>query len=440
MDSAFAQSQIEQHGASMPALAGARHDWLSALRAESLAAFRARGLPDARDERWKYSALRALAQRPRLPGDREAYGRRVPEAVLDFPGPAAARLVFVHGSYRPELSQLGAPVDGLTVTPLRDLLEHDAPELRFFLSRHFRESHEGFARLNTAYAADGAVIGVAPGARIEAPLHLVFLGAPAEHELAWYARNLVDVGEGASLSVVEHYLGAGAHGQLGNVVNQVSLQAGARLAWVRAQEEDEGALLVARSEFELAATACLDLHALELGGGFSHHELVVRLAGDGSRVSARGLFALHGRQHADCQVQVTHAARDTTSDVLWRGVADGRARAVFQGAIEVQAGADGSDARLSNKNLLLSPHAEIDTKPVLEIRADEVKASHGATVGQLDEQALFYLRSRGVPLAAARNMLTYGFCRSVLEGIAPDAWREHFAARLAAHLPDGGAT
>jgi Fe-S cluster assembly protein SufD len=281
------------------------------------------------------------------------------------------------------------------------------------------------------------VIRVAPGARIAEPLHLLFLGAPADGDLAWYARNLVEVGEDASLAVIEHYLGAGPHGQLGNVVNQASLQPGARLDWLRVQDEDERATLIVRSEFQLAERAQLALHPLELGAGFARHDLVVELAGAGASVTARGLCALNGRQHGDTQIDVSHAARDTTSDLLWRGIADGRARAVFQGAITVQPGADGSDARLSNKNLLLSPHAEIDTKPVLEIHADEVKAAHGATVGQLDEQALFYLRSRGVPLAVARTMLTYGFCRSVLDGIEPAAWREFCVGRLAARLPAG---
>jgi Fe-S cluster assembly protein SufD len=267
MDSAFGQSQIDQHGALAPELAGARHAWLAALRHEALDAFATRGLPDARDEHWKYSALRALAQRPRAPGDAGALARPIPGTTLSFPAEAVARLVFVHGVFRADLSTLGAGSEALTIAPLSAALEQDASGLRFFLSRHFREPHQGFARLNTAFASDGAVIRVAPGARIEQPVHLVFVGAPAESELAWYARNLIELGEGATLHVVEHYVGAGAHGQLGNVVNQVSLQAGARLAWLRAQEEDEGALLVGRSEFQLAARARLDLHQVELGAG-----------------------------------------------------------------------------------------------------------------------------------------------------------------------------
>jgi len=156
-----------------------------------------------------------------------------------------------------------------------------------------------------------------------------------------------------------------------------------------------------------------DLHAL-FGSRLQRHDLGVMLDGAQARYAARGVFVLGGRQHADVHLEVTHATRDTGSDVLWRGVADQRARGILHGAITVAAGADGADARLETKNLLLSPHAEIDAQPVLEIYADEVKASHGATVGQLDQRALFYMRSRGLPAATARRLLIAGFCREVV--------------------------
>jgi Fe-S cluster assembly protein SufD len=152
------------------------------------------------------------------------------------------------------------------------------------------------------------------------------------------------------------------------------------------------------------------------------------------------VFALRGRQHADTHLDVRHAARNTISDVLWRGVADERARGVFHGAITVAAGADGADANLSNKNLLLSPHAEIDTQPVLEIYADEVKAAHGATVGKLDEQAMFYLRTRGLPPDAARHLLIAAFCGTALSDVAPPVLREHLSAMLASRLPSNEAS
>jgi Fe-S cluster assembly protein SufD len=438
MSSPFAQAQFDQHAALAPQLPGARLPWLAQLRAQNLAAFAAAGLPDARNEHWKYTALRSIEQRALPVADAQAKARVIDSTLLDLPLVESARLVFVNGAFRPDLSHLALPSElqgSISVTPLGTALEHDAEGLSFFLSRHFREPHEGFARLNTAFAADGAVIRIALGARIEAPIRLVFVGTGADSELAWYARNLLELGEGAQANVIEQYLAAGRHANLGNVVNQVSLKRGASLRWLRLQEEHEAATLIVRSEFALADSAALALHTLELGGAMARHDVVVDLAGQGAALRSRGVFALHARQHGDTQFCVSHAGRDTSSDLLWRGIADGRARGVFNGSIVVEAGADGSDARLTNKNLLLSPHAEIDTKPVLEIHADEVKASHGATVGQLDERALFYLRSRGVPLAKARSMLTYGFCREVLDGIEPTALREHLAQRLLDHLP-----
>jgi Fe-S cluster assembly protein SufD len=179
------------------------------------------------------------------------------------------------------------------------------------------------------------------------------------------------------------------------------------------------------------------VHALELGGALVRHELTAELAGDRARFDSRGVFALDGRQHIDTQLDVHHKARDTASDALWRGIANGRSRGVFRGAILVAEGADGSDASLSNKNLLLSGSAEIDTKPELEIYADEVKAAHGATIGQLDERSLFYLRSRGIPLAQARSLLTLAFCRAALGSLPNEALREHLGDLLVAHLPTG---
>jgi len=200
-------------------------------------------------------------------------------------------------------------------------------------------------------------------------------------------------------------------------------------------DENEGATLLTRTEVELGADASFSGWSVDVGAGFARHELAIELAGRGARALSRGVFALHGRQHSDHQLAISHSGRDTKSDVQWRGVADQRARGVFHGRILVKAGADGADAQLQNKNLLLSPHAEIDTKPVLEIHADEVKAAHGATVGQLDERALFYLRSRGIPAALARNMLTFAFCRSVLDDLPLPALREHLATLLMARLP-----
>ncbi|HJU08752.1 MAG TPA: Fe-S cluster assembly protein SufD, partial [Rhodanobacteraceae bacterium] len=222
---------------------------------------------------------------------------------------------------------------------------------------------------------------------------------------------------------------------LANLACECVLQKNARLDLLTLQDSAIGATLFRRSDFHLHEDAQLELQALELGGALARHEIRVALGGDRSCVENRGAFALRGRQHADTELLIEHRGRDTASDSLWRGVADGRARGVFHGAITVQPNADGADARLSNKNLLLSEGAEIDTRPALEIHADEVKAAHGATVGQLDERALFYLRSRGLPAETARMLLVRAFCAVALSRIEPPVLREHCDALLLAHLP-----
>ena len=410
--------------------------WLDALRREHLDAFAAAGLPDTRMEAWKYTALRALGQRRYVNGDAQAATRAVEPAAFALPGVDGPRLVFVNGVFRADLSALDALPAGLTLQPLAQALRQDAEPLRFVLSRHEPERGDAFVRLNAALAADGVVLKVAIGAKIAAPVHLVFLGALAEGELAWHLRHVIELGEGAELSLVEHHAAAGEQQHLGTAVGDITLRDGALLHHTLVQVAAAGSSLIRRCRLHLGARAQARLHVLELGGALVRHELRAELAGDGARLDTRGVFRPHGRQHIDTQLAIRHRALGTASESVWRGVADHRGRGVFRGAILVAPGADGSDASLSNKNLLLSGQAEIDTKPELEIYADEVKAAHGATVGQLDERSLFYLRSRGIPQAEARALLTAAFCRAMLDDLPNAALREHLAGLLAAQLPD----
>jgi Fe-S cluster assembly protein SufD len=407
--------------------------WLDAAREENRAAFAAGGLPDTRVEAWKYTALRGLGQRSFANGDAAAQTRAVDASTLALPGVAGVRLVFVNGAFRADLSAVDQLPAGLSLQPLSRALQGDAEPLRFALSRHYRDIGDAFARINAASASDGVVLRVAAHAKIDQPVHLVFVGADAE--LAWHARNVIELGEGAELSLVEQHVGSGEPTQLATLVSDIELRDGAQLHHVVLQDASAGTNLVRRSSLRLHARAQATLHVLELGGALVRHDLRAELIGDGAQLHTRGVFMPHGRQHIDTQLAIRHQALNTISASNWRGVANDRARGVFRGAIVVAPGADGSDATLGNKNLLLSPGAEIDTKPELEIYADEVKAAHGATVGQLDERSLFYLRSRGIPLAEARALLTAAFCRAVLDDLPNEELREHLSALLIAQLP-----
>ena len=429
----FVESLLE--AAAQARLPGSNIGWLDAARRENLEAFAAAGLPDTRMEAWKYTALRALGQRRFAPGDALAAKRDIDPAALMLPGLDGPALVFVNGVFRADLSRLDTLPAGLNLQPLSQALQGDAEPLRFALSRHYREGGDVFARLNAALAGDGVVLQVAADAKIAQPVQLVFVGAPAEGDLAWHIRHVIELGEGAELSLVEHHAASGVHQHLGTQVMDIVLRKGAQLRHVTLQDAAEGSTLVRHNSVQLDAQAQATLYVLELGGSLVRHDLHATLAGDQSRLDTRGVFVLQGRQHIDTQMAIRHQALNTASESVWRGVADGRSRGVFRGAIVVAQGADGSDASLSSKNLLLSGQAEIDTKPELEIYADEVKAAHGATVGQLDERSLFYLRSRGIPLTEARSMLTAAFCRAVFESLPEENLRDHLYHQLMAHLP-----
>jgi len=387
------------------------------------------GLPPPRTEAWKYTPLRALERRSFAPASAQApaaLDAGAEGAIAAIPAP---RMVFVNGRFDPARSDLAALPATVALRTLPEALADPDPRAANFMQRRFARPDEVFARLNAALAADGMVLRLAENARLAAPLHVVFAGVSVGADQAWHLRHFVELRRGAEAAIVEHHLGFGAHAHLGNGLLHVHLAAGATLQHVRVQGEATGATLVARTDAVLARGARYERLDLELGAALSRHELNARLEGEGAMLVANGVQLADGRRHLDTRLGIEHIARDTACDLAWRGIAAGRARAVFHGGIVIRPGADGSDARLSDKNLLLSDQAEVDSQPVLEIHADEVKAAHGATVGQLDPTAMFYLRSRGLPGADARRLLTAAFCHEALAAIDP-ALREPAAAAL----------
>ena len=368
------------------------------------------GLPHARSEAWKYTPLRMLERRSFAAPEASS----VDPALLS--GIPAPRMVFVNGVLDAVLSDLSALPATATLQSLPQAIADPDPRAANFLQRRYTRADEPFARLNAALAADGAVLRLAEDAALPAPLHLVFVGAPGPDQ-AWHLRHFIELRRGAEATIVEHHIAAGEHAHLANSLSHVHVAAGARLQHVRVQADAERAHLFARTDAVLAREAVYQRVDLELGAALSRHELNVRLEGEAAKLQADGVLLASGRRQVDTRLGIDHIARDTACALNWRGLAGQRGKAVFHGGILIRAGADGTSAELSNKNLLLSTDAEIDTQPVLEIHADEVQAAHGATVGQLDATALFYLRSRGLDEAAARRLLTTAFCREVVAGI-----------------------
>lgn len=404
------------------------------------------GLPGPRSEAWKYTSLRALERRGFVPAGPAGHADQAVDQAADHAadldaalaarvaGIPTPRLVFVDGRIDADRSDVAGLPTGVDVMPLSQVLRTLEPRDANFLQRRYTGADAVFASANAALAEEGATIRIDHGVVVAPPLHLVFVSTGVNAEDAAHLRHFVDLRNDAALTLVEHHLALGEHRGLRNHIAHVHLGQRARLVHARVQDEHTGTSAFARTDAVLAREADYRRVDLELGAALSRHELNVRLEGDGATLTAHGVLLADGRRHLDTRLGIEHIARDTACTLMWRGLGAGRGRAVFHGGITIREGADGADANLSNKNLLLSDNAEIDTQPVLVIHADEVKAAHGATVGQLDPTALFYLRSRGLPETAARAMLTAAFCREVLAAIEDPALRDTLTAVLDAHL------
>lgn len=420
---------LESLAAPFEALAQRDAAGLGPSRREALQAALRDGLPGARTEAWKYTSLRPMERRAFAASTAPAAFDAA--AVLALPAP---RMVFVNGRFDAALSDARDLPEGLSIEPLSALLARGDERECNVIARRFDRADEVFARLNAALAVDGLVLRAEAGLQASRPVHLVSVGTPDAGDVAWHLRHLVELREGASVQLVEHLVCAAPQAHLSNQLAHVHLAPRARLVHARLQDEATTATVIARTDAVLAREASYRRLDLELGAALSRHELNIALHGEGASADANGVLLASGRRHLDTRLGVDHAGPATRCELTWRGLGAGRGRAAFHGGILIREGADGTEAALSNKNLLLSANAEIDTQPVLEIHADEVKAAHGATVGQLDPTALFYLRSRGVPQTEARALLTAAFCRETLSVLDDGPVRDLMAARLDAAL------
>lgn len=401
---------------------------LDPLQRDALADAVRDGLPQARMEAWKYTSLRALERRTFAPSAPVAAFEDATVRALPTP-----RMVFVNGHFDAGLSDLTTLDAGVSITALStapgDPSSHSAPR-----PVRFEKAGDFFPRLTTALATDGMVIRVSASSGSLTAVHLACVGTHAGADVATHLRHVVELGDGAQIDLVEHVIAAGAHANLSSSTLSIRLGSGARLRHARLQQDSGTATNFARVDVELETDARYERLDLELGAALSRNEVNVTLAGPRASLRCNGVLLGSGRTHLDTRIGIEHVGRDTQCDLLWRGLGADRSRAAFHGGIIIREGADGSEASLSNKNLLLSAQAEIDSQPVLEIYADEVKAAHGATVGQLDPTALFYLRSRGIPADAARALLTSAFCREALSMLDAGPLREFLDAHLDAAL------
>ncbi len=410
--------------------------WLKEIRRGAFAQFMAHGFPGERDEDWKYTSLRPLEKRgfistPLAPAQLQP-ALLEPVLLRELP---AHKLIFVHGQYMPALGDAVDGIPGLHISELRESLQQDASGLQPWLASEPSWKQDSFTALNTAFLQHGILIECDDDAHLERPLQLVFVSVERPQPSACFPRILMKLGARSRATLVETHYGLETSANFTDSYTQILLGDSARLEHLRIQMESRNDFHVSRVTVHQQQASSYQAHTFNLGGLWVRTDLHTRLQASQARTVFNGLYAVSGTQHVDNHTRIDHLAPNTRSHELYHGILSGHGRAVFNGKVVVAEHAVKTDAAQSNNNLLLSRGAEIDTKPELEIYADDVQCSHGATIGQLDEQALFYLRSRGIGTETARGMLVDAFAYRLMERIATPELRAYAVRQTDSVLP-----
>lgn len=405
--------------------------WLNRLRESAFERFEQLGFPTTDEEEWKYTNVAPIAKRKFAPAalDSRAGAPRLDAAQLEpflYEEARRSRLVFVNGIYRAELSSLDALTDGAVAASLSEALHSDfAGVIREHLAASADYNEIALTALNMAFISEGAFLFIPKGVRVESPIHLLFLSTGQTHEpIVSFPRVLVVAAEGSEATIIESYASLQEDAVYWtNAVVEIVLADNARLEHYKLQRESQQAFHTATTVAELGRSSSLNSTTITMGAALARHDIRIGLDHEGAECWVDGLYVVGHGQHADTHSLIDHTQPHCTSHQLYKGILDGKSRAVFNGKVFVREGAQKTDAMQTNRNLLLSDEARVDTKPQLEIFADDVKCAHGATVGQLEEEELFYLVSRGLRPELARNLLTYGFAEEVINKIGIESIR-----------------
>ena len=403
-------------------------DALVELRRAALERFVSAGFPAQRQEDWKYTNLRRLEARTFAPATSTAVALDALEQ--HWIANAGIRIVLVNGHWMPALSSVGAQLPGMTLLTLKQWSEHEPAAVAAFIAQTSRAQPSALEDLNLAFFEDGVVLDLAAGASPDQPIYIVHQWSDAAAQLMSSPRVVVRAAANSRCTVIEHFIGSTAGECFTNAVSEIEVGTGAKVEHYRIQQESTRAFHIGHVNVRVQQNGRYASHDIALGASLARLNLGTVLQGPGAHVDLRGLLAPLANQHLDSHTTIDHAAAHTSSDENYRGIAGERGRGVFNGKVIVRPDAQKTDARQSSRNLLLAPGAEIDTKPELEIYADDVKCSHGATTGQLDASALFYLRSRGLDETAARALLIRAFAESVVSSVGPAAVRSHLEKLL----------
>ena len=400
---------------------------LTQTRQDALSLFESMGLPTQRDEDWKYtdaSRLKDLLES-------KVSGSSVDIHNLGIIELDAYRMIFINGVFAANESNLPQGISIESLATFETSNDNNEKELaKLFQVSSSDPLMNGFAAYNAATAKDGAAVCLADNSKLDKPLYILHVSNQSH-----VIRHGLMLGTHTEAEVIEHFISLGENKALSNATTAVILKDGAHLEHTRIQQEGKSQSHVARVEVKQLANSSYQFHGVEIGAILSRTDLIVNLSGEGASCDLNGLFVLSGRQHADHHTRIDHTAPHCTSRELYRTVLDGRSHGVFNGKVMVHKGAIKTDSNMSNGNILLSKNAEIDTKPELEIYNDDVKCAHGATIGQLDDKQLFYLRSRGISAEAAQELLTFAFADEVLVAMSNQTVRSYVEKAAFVKLP-----
>ncbi len=410
-------------------------NWLANLRRQSIESFQKLGFPTVRDEEWKYTDITPMANLATLPSfkaELNGLATQLPQN-LPFGDVSAHLLTFVNGHFAPELSRLETLPDGVTVSSLAAEFANQNEVLQERFGKTIDAGNETFAALNTAFAQDGAFIKIGSNLEVSTPIHLLFLSHGDQIGIS-HPRNLFLIGDNSSATIIETFASTGEGVYFTNAITEIVAGKNARLEHIKVQSESEKAFHVGSMQISAARDSNVRSHCVNFGGRLVRNNATAVMGDEGCEVTLNGLVVAKDWQHIDNHTAMDHAMPHCQSHENYVHVLDGHSNGVFNGKIFVRLDAQKTDAKQSNRTLLMSPDAQINAKPQLEIFADDVKCTHGATIGQLDDDALFYLRARGIPEKQARAILIRAFANASLDGIPVEDLRQKLEAILVARL------
>ena len=408
-------------------------EWVQTLRAQGMARFEALGFPTTKNEDWHFTSVAPIAERTfhaamtsragiSSEGSTAGMVARADLRRFTFGQPSWHTLVFVNGEFSEDLSSYAGLGDKVRVSSLAKAIRSGTGRPERHLGKIATFESHAFTALNTAFIQDGAFLELQADAVVEEPIHLLFV-SEGEGEAISHPRNLIVAAQNSRASIIESYICIRDNCYFTNAVTEISLGEGARIDHYKIQRESEKSYHVGTTQIRQARDSQLHSFSFAVGGSLARTNIYTSLDGDAATCTLNGLYLTDGKQHIDNQTSIEHIAPNCPSHELYKGVLDGQSHGVFNGKVYVHPEAQKTDGKQSNNNLLLSPTARVDTKPQLEIFADDVKCTHGATVGRLDEMAMFYLNSRGIGRETARTLLTYAFAADVLETIELEAMK-----------------